>query len=591
MTESHGLSADDAFLDALRAEIAGDLAAAEGHLRRALEMAPEHVGALHQLATLTLRLGRPAEAEAAAERALALLPEDAPLWLTLGSAWRALGRPEAAIGAARRALALQSPFPHAEHLLGSALLDLGQAEAAAAHFRQALESGLDHAEAQSSLGAGLAALHRAEDAVRHCETALPPASAPAWRDLGAVLLALGREAEALDRFRRAAALAPDDAESRYGMGVALTRLGRLDEAVAALDEAVALAPREPKYYRARGWLGLNDAAVAALQALPPDVLDHAARIERHFALAAAHDSRGEAAEAMAHWRVGNRLKRAQSAYDEAATLAHLAEIEAVFGPERLAAGGSGEAPPDLPFDGLLFIVGMPRSGSTLVEQILASHPAVFGAGEAPDLAAAVASVAERHGMGYPEVVPALTARDLRAIGEAYRSRIRTRAPEGRLVADKMLGNADFAGLIALALPGARILHVRRDALDTCLSCWGALFERGQAWSYDLGELGRYRAAHDRLMAHWRRVLPPAVMLDAEYEALVADPEGETRRILSWLGLAWDPACLRFFETERVVRSYSLVQVRRPIHRDAVGRAERYRDWLGPLIEGLAAGSH
>jgi hypothetical protein len=224
---------------------------------------------------------------------------------------------------------------------------------------------------------------------------------------------------------------------------------------------------------------------------------------------------------------------------------------------------------------------MPRSGTTLVEQILASHPDVFGAGEIDDLTL----LAEA--MPYPEGLPEASAEQLRALGASYVAGVRGRAGAALWITDKMPSNFYYVGLIRLALPNARIIHTRRDPVDTCLSCFSKLFVGvAQPFSYDLRELGRYWRQYDALMAHWRQVLPERAMLEIQYEELVADLETQARRLVAYCGLDWNDACLAFHETRRAVRTASAVQVRRPVYKSAVGRWRIYEEQLAPLIEEL-----
>jgi Sulfotransferase family len=250
-------------------------------------------------------------------------------------------------------------------------------------------------------------------------------------------------------------------------------------------------------------------------------------------------------------------------------------------------GGFGNRSP-LP----VFIVGMPRSGSTLVEQILASHSRVFGGGERSDLTAAMKSIGvDIAAPSFPESVAGLTGAQLARLGADYVDRLQAAARSlgiatAERITDKMPANSCFVGLIHLALPNARIIHTRRDPIDTCLSCFAKLFGAEQPFAYDLGELGRYHRACDALMEHWRRVLPPEVVLDVQYEELVANFEPQARRIVAHCGLDWDDACLSFHKTERVVRTASVTQVRQPIYRTSIGRWRPADDVLRPLLDAL-----
>jgi hypothetical protein len=236
----------------------------------------------------------------------------------------------------------------------------------------------------------------------------------------------------------------------------------------------------------------------------------------------------------------------------------------------------------------LFILGMPRSGTTLVEQILASHSEVFGAGELRTFERSVGGLDGPDGApaSFPEGVASLSAEQFRRLGAIYVEGVAPMASAQRIT-DKMPLNFLFIGLIHLALPNARIIHTRRDPVDTCLSCFSTLFTGEHRVAYELGELGRYYRAYERLMAHWRGVLPMGVMLEVTYEDLVADFDREARRIVAHCGLEWEDACFDFHLTRRPVRTASAAQVRQPIYKSSVGRWRPYKHLLRPLLEALA----
>jgi hypothetical protein len=231
---------------------------------------------------------------------------------------------------------------------------------------------------------------------------------------------------------------------------------------------------------------------------------------------------------------------------------------------------------------------LPRSGTTLVEQILASHPSIYGAGELLDLTDLVERMGENLGNSgaYPENIAALTPDQLNAFGKLYVERVQRLTTKSERITDKMPANFMFLGLVHLALPDARIIHVMRDPLDTCLSCFSTLFAVQQNFTYDLGELGRYYRKYAELMGHWRSVLPPGRILDVRYENVIADLETEARRIVDYCGLLWHPSCTAFHEARRSVRTASASQVRRPLYRTSEGRWRAYRDHLGPLLAAL-----
>jgi len=262
----------------------------------------------------------------------------------------------------------------------------------------------------------------------------------------------------------------------------------------------------------------------------------------------------------------------------------LDHIRAVFTSELIRKWQNVGYPSPVP----VFIVGMVRSGSTLIEQILASHPQVFGGGELTSFPDAVQKIQTNFGSSviFPELVSGMTDEDYRDLGARYLAELERLAPAAIRITDKMPGNFMFAGLIHLALPNAIIIHTLRDPVDTCLSCFSKLFAEGQNHTYDLAELGQYYRHYQALMMHWHRVLPPGRILDVRYEDVVADLEGQVRRIIAHCGLAWDPRCLAFHQTKRPVLTASGAQVRQPIYNTAIGRWRVYESFLGPLLAEL-----
>jgi hypothetical protein len=311
------------------------------------------------------------------------------------------------------------------------------------------------------------------------------------------------------------------------------------------------------------------------------------RLHLHFALGKALEDRGEAESAFAHYSQGNRLRRSALRYDADETERLVERAIALFTPAFLAErDGLGCPAPDP-----IFILGMPRAGSTLVEQILASHSKVEGTMELPDIPALARRLDGRSaggagGLRYPDSLATLTAAQLSKLGEDYLERTRIQRKTGRpLFVDKMPNNWIHAGFIHLILPRARIIDARRHPLDCTFSNFKQHFARGQSFTYDQVELGLYYRAYVRLMAHFDKVLPGRVHR-VIYERMVEDPEGETRHLLDRLGLPFEPACLRPHENARAVRTASSEQVRRPINRDGLDRWRPFEPWLGPLKKAL-----
>jgi tetratricopeptide (TPR) repeat protein len=377
------------------------------------------------------------------------------------------------------------------------------------------------------------------------------------------------------------------------MGNVLKELGRLEEAYDAYLEALRLDPGIPGVYvnlADSKKFAPGDPHLDAMEALAAKTegLSKTDRMQLDFGLGKAYADLKDYPRSFKHLFVGNAVKRATIAYDEKSTFALFDRIEAVFTKALMKAKAGGGDPSAMP----IFIIGMPRSGTTLTEQIIASHPLVHGAGELQTLNDVILTVRGPDGntLPYPEFVPALNARALRQIGAQYVAPVRALAAKhgggAQYVTDKMPSNYYFAGLIHLALPNAKIIHTVRDPVDTCISCYSKLFSAEQNHTYDLAELGRYYRRYDELMAHWRSVLPRGRILDVRYEDVVADLEGQARRIIAHCGLPWDERCLSFHETDRPVRTASATQVRQPIYNSAVGRWRVYSEHLAPLLAAL-----
>jgi tetratricopeptide (TPR) repeat protein len=425
-----------------------------------------------------------------------------------------------------------------------------------------------HPGALHGLGLIALATGRYSDAVMHFRgvLAVDAKYPPALLGLGDALAVLGRVDEAHEAFARLLEADPKNAAGQFGMGGVLTQLGRFEEAEAAYATAIALAPKNARHHRA-----LADAApftdgdprLTALEALTQEILPDDQEIELHFALGKAYDDLKRYEAAFSRWRRGNALRRRKVPYDEAAVADFFREMRETFTAERL--GGAKGDPSSLP----VFVVGMPRSGTSLVEQILASHPDIHGAGEL---------------LALPELVDGATLDDAATIGARYVETVSALAPDAKRIVDKLPANFRLIGWIKMALPNARIIHVRRDPRDTCFSCYSKLFLNGLNYTYDLGELGRYHRLYESLMAHWRATVPD--MLEVQYEALVGDFEAEAQRIVAYCSVGWDARCLRFHETERAVRTLSQRQVRAPLFSSGIGRWKPYEPWLGPLFEAL-----
>jgi tetratricopeptide (TPR) repeat protein len=613
------------FLAAAQRHQSGHLADAESLYRQVLELDPGHVEGLHNLGVLAQQTGRHGMAEdligkaialndriahfhqslantlriqgkldecaSSCQRAIALKPDFGYAHYTLARALSGLGRLDEAAACFRRAIALEPTFADAHCHLGAILMGQSELDQAARCFRRAIELKPDLADAHMNLGImsrELGELDEAASSIRRA-IALQPAFAQAHCELGAVLNLQGQPEDGRASVNRALELGPDRADSWVQLGKVRQTLGEMDLARAAFLRALELDPRSGvAVHLLSGLLSLNEeaagnhAAREHISRLAADVdqMRPAVRDLAMFAMSKLLEDQGDYDGAFALMAQANALVRARLSFDIAEAERRLEAVARVFDRpwlERLENSGCDSNRP-------IFIVGMPRSGTTLVEQIISAHPQVFGAGELPNLPRAIEA---SHGRStYPGWARTMRIDDGLALAQAYLASLPP-SPSGEVrVTDKMLRNFEHLGLIHLFLPNARIIHCRRDPRDVCLSCFAAGFHQGPRFTFDLVELGRFWRAYDRLMAHWRAVLPPGRMLEVPYEDVVEDVEAWARRLIAHCELGWDDACLRFYESGRPVHTASLVQVRQPIYASSVGRWRRFARHLGPLLGAL-----
>ena len=426
------------------------------------------------------------------------------------------------------------------------------------------------------------------DAEATCRKALAvnAGNGEAHRLLGKLMQAQERGDDAVLHFAEAARLDPCDPKASRQLGGALAEEGRLAEAITALRNALEVRPGDVKALSILGRLkrfSPGDPDLAALEArVEQGDLEPHESIMASFTLAKAYEDVGDFERSFDSMRRANALQRATFEYDVEADVRSLGQIAATFGGDLL----NGLEPSGSPSDVPVLIVGMPRSGTTLVEQILASHPEVHGGGELRHLQDMVAAVPLLNAdlLPFPDGVALLDEDDLTRLGHGYTARLRNLAPDAARVVDKSNWNFKYLGLVRLIAPRAHVIHCVRNPIDTCLSSFG--LEGRYGFGCDLEELGRYYRGYADLMSHWRAVLPAGWMLEVSYEALIDDLPGEVERILDHCGLEWNDACLAFHKTVRRVRTASLSQVRRPVYSNSVGRWRRYEPYLGPLVAAL-----
>ena len=617
---------DRVFSGGLAHHQAGRRDRAEAVFRKVLGRAPDHVGALHFLGTIAYERGQYERATQLLSQTVALAPDYADAHVNLGAALRALGRLDEAAANYRKAIALKPDNPHAHSNLAVVLHLKGSYEAALHSASRAAELMPDLPEALASCGLALIGLRRfseAETALRRA-LVLQPDNAETISALGIALFELRRLVEALACHQQAVALQPDNGHIRLwlaatlahsgdphgseaawrkgislapnnaqgwsGLGQTLRVLGRFAEARSCFHRALELDPEWADAYAGLAILGERAGDEPQVQLLRdlsarPDI-PAATCVDAGFALGMLLDNADRYDEAFASLSQANAehrqlLVNSGFVFDRAVLRHRVDSLIASCTPALYAAVEGEGNQSELP----VFIVGMPRSGTSLVEQIAATHSRVFGAGELKDINDIVDAV-QTHGQERPadELDPDLAGR----LGDDYVARLQSRGGDAARVIDKMPDNILHLGLVGVLFPAARIIYYRRDPRDICLSCYFKRFDEGIAFAQDLGDCGFRAGEIERLADHWRAVLPQRA-LTIDYEALVADLEGESRRLIEFLGLDWEPACLEFHKTDRVVRTASGWQVRQPLFTRSVGRWRNYEKHLGPLFEALAEG--
>ena len=577
---------------ALKLHTAGRLPQAEKIYHRILRTDPNQPVALHLLGVIAHQVGKNQVAVDLITKALAVNPDYAQAHNNLGNALLALGKLDEAAASYHQALAAKTGYAEAHSNLGVALRALGKLDEAVASFHKALAIAPDHAGAHNGLGNALQALGKPDEAVASCRKALAvkPNFAEAHNNLGIALQDLGKLDEAAANYRKALAIAPDHAAAQNNLGNALFAQGKMDEAAASYHQAIATKTDFAEAHRHLAMVKKFDEydndikAMEDAYAMPG--LDDQQRMHLAFGLGKSFEDLRRYEKAFGFMVTGNAIMRGTYEFSIDTVEKDFERLKKLFTTDLFskfqAAGSSDESP--------IFVLGMLRSGTTLVEQILASHPKVYGAGELNYIKRIVTACFRGiDDPRFPESIHRASIGDFSSAGGEYISMIRERADSAEFITDKMPPNFRFIGMIKLMLPNAKIIHCRRDPLDTCLSTFKTLFAaKGHYYAYDLGELGRYYNVYSDLMRHWHGVLP-GFIYDIHYEQLVADQEGQSRAMLAHCGLEWDDACLDFHRSDRAVLTASAAQVRRPIYQESVQSWKRYEDQLAPLIDALGSG--
>jgi tetratricopeptide (TPR) repeat protein len=546
--------------------------------RRALALRPDFAEAHNNLGRTFLDLGQAAAAAESCRRALELNPHYAEAHDNLGSAMLELERPEEAAASYHRALKIQPDIAETHNNLGNAMLELGRTDEALASYRRALQINAEFAEAHNNLGNGLRSFGRLDEAVASYRRALEIQAdfAEAHRNLGISLRLLGRTTEAEASCRRALAINPRSAATLVVLAESSADRGHFAAAEDWFKQAISIEPESPE-----AWAGIvrlrkmsaGDAPwLAAAQRIAAQPLPARKEIQLRYAIGKYFDDVKDFEQAFLNFQRANELTKLHRPKHDRLQLTRVADGMIQAYDQQWLSRARIEA---LDSTRPVFIVGMLRSGTTLAEQILASHPAVVGAGELTFWSTASATYRAAAPNGRPDVLRKLADQYLGLLGNLSEGALR--------VVDKMPTNFAFLGLIHAALPNARIIHMRRNPMDTCLSIYFQHFETAVSYANDLEDLAHYYTEYVRVMNHWRSILPPQAILDVPYEGLVSDQETWSRRMLDFIGLPWDPRCLEFHATERTVITASKWQVRQKITGSSVLRRRNYEKFLGPLL--------
>ena len=558
--------------------------------RRALELKPGYAEAHNNLGVAFREQEKLDEAAACYRRALELNPGYAEAHNNLGVAFKEQGKLDEAVACYRRALELKPDFADACVSLGVAFNEQGKLDETVACYRRALELKPEFAELHNNLGIALKAQKKLDEAAACYRRALElkPDFAEAHVNLGIAFEDQGKVHEAVACYRRALELNPDLATAHGNLGSALEETGDLQGAEVSFRTALRHNPRSAFVHHKlaellRGRLSEND--LAALRRLLEDVeLPDAERLLLHFGLAYVLDARGEYAAAVEHLARGNAMqlsewrKRGQE-YDPKEHESFVTRMIAVCTPDffRRVQGFGLES--EVP----VFVVGLPRSGTTLIEQILASHSQVFGAGEINMVHDTMTALGGQ-GADNIEGLRQLNRQTASFSASRHLERLRALQPAALRIVDKMPENYFYLGLLASLFPRAKLIHCRRDSRNVAASCWMTHFQEIR-WANDQRHIVSRFHEHQRMMEHWGKVLP-VPLLEVDYEEVVADLEAVARRLVAWCGLAWEPGCLEFQQAKRPVRTASLVQVRQPVFRTSVGRWKHYEESLDLLFAPL-----
>ncbi len=616
--------------------------------QKTLELNPKSHNAYINIGNSLRNLGRIKESEEHCRKALEITPKDPDALLNLGNALRDQGQYKEAEELYRKSTEIRPSHAMSHNNLAIVLMDLLRFDEAVTAARYAIAFDPNNAEAYANMSIALresGEIEQAEEAARQA-LRLDPDSAETRIDLADILFMSDRLDEAETLFNEAMELTPDSSRLYIKLSSVLERMNRTEEALEAIDKAVALSPEMPEVYHRQAMIhfmshhiqkalaslekaleiepkfaaamatkseilqahgDMEGARIAARKGLEindkipfiyytlskvkkfteddPDFIamkELDANSEKYgkvqtmslqYALFKAYENIGDYEKAFEHLKKGSDIKRSYSVFNEDMQYMIFKTITDTYTKEYIESFKGKGNDSDIP----VFIVGMPRSGTTLTEQILSSHPDVFGAGELYNLS----DVEQKHGL--------LNQENCKKLGDKYLDLTRAieeNSQKAKRITDKMPSNYMRIGQIVATLPNAKIIHCRRNPMDTCLSCYKQLFARGHYWSYNLKEMANYYKHYENMMAHWRKVLPKERFLEIDYEETVQNLERQARKLIDYAGLDWNEACLTPHKTKRSILTASKGQVRKPVYTSSIDAWKRYKKQLEPLSNEL-----
>ena len=588
--------------------------------QKALEINPDYVDAYKNLAKVFTKLARLDDALSSYNSALRIVPDDTELHIQKGVALEGLDKNDAAIASYKKALTINYDNAKAHHYLGTLNRKLGllkdaiecyekalsinpayaeahnnlgniykdteHYEAAIECYEKALSIKPDFVEALNNLGVAFKNTGRTKEAVICYEKTLSINSNfyEAYHNLGCALIDLGnsREQEVLACFEKALKINPDFIESLYSAGITLKNLNRKEEAVEYYKRILRLNPAHAKAQRQLMEVAPDPDHISVIES---QIKQHAGSeddlIEYHFTLGGLYARKKSYIKSFEHYSAGNAIKHKSTNHDAKYFSIYTNRLIEVYTKEyfeNIHAYGSDSYLP-------VFIVGMPRSGTSLVEQILSCHPGIYGAGELTTIEEIKSEIINeiKPMIPYPECMLSFKTTSIHKYATLYLQQLRKHSASANFVTDKMPGNFFNIGIIKTLFPHARIIHCKRDPIDTCLSNFISYFSDGNEFSFDLVDLGKYYLDYQRLAKHWRNVFSTNIF-EIRYEELVSNQEKVSKELINYIGLQWDERCLNFHENDRSVRTASNLQVRKPMYQNSVNRWKRYEQQLQPLID-------